>query len=166
MKNSANDLEDGKVTINDETKEAFAKYIAEYGAVDSWTPEQKEALVKYLKDSSIPDSYEADDENATVTYEKDTSDIDSFDPPNFIRTITYKIKDAFSNAASNAANAGKKRREQRFGGVNGTANADGTTGRAFKQGSWGTKNSGTALVGELGREILRPYIVICIKKSI
>ena len=39
-------------------------------------------------------------------------------------------------------------------GVNGTANVNGTTGRAFKQGSWGTKNSGTALVGELGAETL------------
>ena len=44
--------------------------------------------------------------------------------------------------------------------VNGTANVDGTvfangtTGKAFKQGSWGTKDSGTALVGELGTETL------------
>ena len=36
-------------------------------------------------------------------------------------------------------------------GANGTANVNGT---AFRQGSWGTKNSGTALVGELGRETL------------
>ena len=41
-----------------------------------------------------------------------------------------------------------------FNEVDGTANVNGTTGRAFKQGSWGTKNSGTALVGELGRETL------------
>ena len=41
-----------------------------------------------------------------------------------------------------------------FSDVNGTANVDGTTGRAFKQGNWGTKNSGTALVGELGTETL------------
>lgn len=56
------------------------------------------------------------------------------------------------------ANAGKKKAAQRTGAdlspVNGTANVNGTTGRAFKQGSWGTKNSGTALVGELGREVL------------
>jgi hypothetical protein len=38
--------------------------------------------------------------------------------------------------------------------VNGTAFADGTTGRAFKQGNWSTKNSGTALMGELGRETI------------
>ena len=39
-------------------------------------------------------------------------------------------------------------------GANGTADVNGTTGKAFKQGSWGTKNSGTALVGELGPEVL------------
>lgn len=47
-------------------------------------------------------------------------------------------------------------------GVNGTANVNGTafshgtvaSGRAFKQGDWSTKKSETALVGELGREIV------------
>jgi hypothetical protein len=40
--------------------------------------------------------------------------------------------------------------------ANGTAFADGTTGKsgkAFKQGNWGTKNSGVALMGELGRKL-------------
>lgn len=37
--------------------------------------------------------------------------------------------------------------------ANGTAHANGTTsGRAFKEGNWGTKDSGVALVGELGQE--------------
>ena len=41
-------------------------------------------------------------------------------------------------------------------GVNGTAHADGTVngGRAFKQGSWGAKEDGVALMGELGPEII------------
>lgn len=40
--------------------------------------------------------------------------------------------------------------------VNGTAHADGTVngGRAFKQGKWGATESGTALMGELGPEII------------
>lgn len=40
--------------------------------------------------------------------------------------------------------------------ANGTANANGTTqsGRAFAKGDWGIKGSGTALVGELGTEVL------------
>lgn len=43
------------------------------------------------------------------------------------------------------------------GQVNGTAHADGTARtnkKAFKQGSWGTKESGVALMGELGPEII------------
>lgn len=43
------------------------------------------------------------------------------------------------------------------GGVDGTAHAGGTAhvdGTAFKAGSWGTKNSGTALGGELGEELV------------
>ena len=66
--------------------------------------------------------------------------------------VVEKVKSAVSNAASAGAKAVKKRFG--IGGVNGTANVNGTTGQAFKQGSWGTKNSGTALVGELGRETL------------
>ncbi len=40
--------------------------------------------------------------------------------------------------------------------VNGTANANGTaqSGRSFAKGDWGIKGSGTALVGELGTEVL------------
>ena len=71
---------------------------------------------------------------------------------------TEKVKKVVDTVAS----AGKKVLKKRFGigGANGTANADGTafadgvTGRAYKQGSWGTKNSGAALVGELGTEVL------------
>lgn len=38
--------------------------------------------------------------------------------------------------------------------VNGTAYANGATGRSFAQGNWGTKDDGTALMGELGPELL------------
>lgn len=38
--------------------------------------------------------------------------------------------------------------------VNGTAFADGTTGKAFKNGNWGAKEDGSALMGELGQEIV------------
>ena len=39
---------------------------------------------------------------------------------------------------------------------NGTASADGTAiaGHSFAKGNWGIKDSGTALVGELGQELL------------
>jgi TP901 family phage tail tape measure protein len=38
--------------------------------------------------------------------------------------------------------------------ASGTAFVKGTTGRAFKQGNWGTKENGVALGGELGTELL------------
>lgn len=71
---------------------------------------------------------------------------------NFIKSGWNAVKEWVGNVAS----GGKKKAAQRTGGgtVNGTANVNGTTGRAFKQGNWGTKNSGTALVGELGTEVL------------
>ena len=152
-----------------EAKDAFVKYLADGGEIDKFDPKNKESWVVYDTDTTKPDGYDPNDPDATVTYKKDTSDIDGYNPPNFIRTVTYKIKEIISKVAS----GGKSKAAQRTGadpdgkgGVNGTANVNGTTGRAFKQGSWGTKDSGTALMGELGRKNLRPYIVICIKKSI
>ena len=38
--------------------------------------------------------------------------------------------------------------------ADGTAYANGTVGKAFKHGNWGTGDSGTALVGELGQEMV------------
>lgn len=69
----------------------------------------------------------------------------------FVNTIK-----TVKNIVENGASAGKKARNKRFGtsDVNGTAYVNGAAGRAYKQGSWGTKVSGTALVGELGREVL------------
>lgn len=60
------------------------------------------------------------------------------------------------------SNAGRKKANQRTGAdpagndseVNGTANVNGTIGRALKRGDWRTKKTETALTGELGREIV------------
>ena len=40
------------------------------------------------------------------------------------------------------------------GSVNGTAHVNGTAGNAFAKGNWGTKEDGSALMGELGQEII------------
>lgn len=40
------------------------------------------------------------------------------------------------------------------GSVNGTAHVNGTVGNAFAKGNWGTKEDGSALMGELGQEII------------
>lgn len=76
-----------------------------------------------------------------------------------IKKITRNITEAFNSPA-----AGK---------FNGTAHADGTVnrnaGHAFASGNWGIERNETALVGELGQEIvnfLRSYIVICMKNNL
>lgn len=76
-----------------------------------------------------------------------------------LQTKINSLKGKIVNVGVQIAAGGKKKAAQRTGAdpagndseANGTANVNGT---AYKQGSWGTKNSGTALVGELGREVL------------
>ena len=66
------------------------------------------------------------------------------------------------NALANAISAVRSKtvtvttRQRTVSEANGTAHADGTanTGKAFKQGKWGAKESGTALMGELGPELI------------
>ena len=83
-----------------------------------------------------------------------------------IDSLKDKTINVVTNFIENGSKKGESAAEKRTGKnlkvnnttnlseINGTAHADGTVGRAFKQGSWGTKSSGTALVGELGREVL------------
>ena len=102
--------------------------------------------------------------DAKVNTDGQKKKIDTFQ--SWIDNIKGKTVDivinTFKNVIETVSSGGKKKAAQRTGSdpdgkgsnVNGTANVNGTIGRAFKQGSWGTKNSGTALVGELGREVL------------
>lgn len=72
--------------------------------------------------------------------------------------VTKYVKQGIENGAALGKWAVGKRTG--VGSVNGTANVNGaafvngTVGKAFKQGNWGTKDSGCALVGELGQELL------------
>lgn len=84
-----------------------------------------EILVKAGVDGSLVTGYVPEDKTATVTYSCVHTDVDNYNPPNLTRTVTYK----------------------KVGDV-------GVDGTAFKAGSWGTKNSGTALGGELGEELV------------
>lgn len=61
-----------------------------------------------------------------------------------VKTIGAKIKNAITGDGGVDGTAH----------VGGTAFAKGTTGKAFKSGTWGTKNSGIALGGELGEELV------------
>lgn len=110
-----------------EQKQAIAKFLKDSGEVDGYQPGQKEAIARFLKDSSQPDSYQPNDKNATASYGVDSSKVDSYTPPTKTGVVNY------------VAN------------VNGTAHVNGT---AFAQGNWGTKENGTALMGELGQEVI------------
>ena len=111
--------------------------------IDGYVPPDKDATVTYGKDSTEVDEYDPPNFTRTVTFTVDSYSVDIYDPSNLTRTVTYKVKtEGEISEANGTANA------------NGTAFANGTSGRAFKQGDWGIKGSGTALGGELGTEIL------------
>lgn len=97
-----------------------------------------EILVKAGVDDSLVTGYVPEDKDATVTYSCVHTDVDNYNPPNLNRTVTYKVK-----------TVGEVE-------VDGTAHA---TGTAFSDGkvrhsNWGKKDSGIALGGELGEELV------------
>lgn len=126
-----------------EQKQAIAKFLKDSGEVDGYQPGQKEAIARFLKDSSQPDSYQPNDKNATASYGVDSSKVDSYTPPTKTGVVNY-----VANVIGYVAG---KVKEIVGGGANGTAHVNGT---AFAQGNWGTKENGTALMGELGQEVI------------
>ena len=111
-----------------------------------------ELLVKAGIDESAIIGYSPENKNATVIYRVDHSAVDLYNPQDLTRTVTYNVVTNGTPPSGGTI------------GVNGTANASGTAnnslarvhsyGRAMLNGDWGTKKSGTTLVGELGREIV------------
>lgn len=126
-----------------EQKQAIAKFLKDSGEVDGYQPGQKEAIARFLKDSSQPDSYQPNDKNATASYGVDSSKVDSYTPPKKTGVVNYIV-----NVIGSVVG---KVKEIVGGGANGTAHVNGT---AFAQGNWGTKENGTALMGELGQEVI------------
>lgn len=126
-----------------EQKQAIAKFLKDSGEVDGYQPGQKEAIARFLKDSSQPDSYQPNDKNATASYGVDSSNVDSYTPPTKTGVVNY-VANVIGSVAGKA-------KEIVGGGANGTAHVNGT---AFAQGNWGTKENGTALMGELGQEVI------------
>lgn len=134
-----------------EQKQAFVEFIKQSAEVDGWTPEHKDALVKFGVEKSQVDAWAAKskDETATVAYKPDTSALPTWFAP-IKRTVNY-VASGVTNAISSIFGGGSV---DGTAHVNGTAYANGSTGRAFKKGSWDTKDSGTALMGELGQETI------------
>lgn len=125
------------------TPEVMVKAGIDDTAIIGYNPDDKNGTVKYGVDKSAVDSYSPGNKSAKVVYTPDTSQLPSELTPLRREVQYYKTGDV---------------------SVNGTAHVSGTAnnslsrvhnyGRACLNGDWGTKKSGTTLVGELGREIV------------
>lgn len=113
--------------------------------------------VKTNVDTSAVDAYSPSDKPGKVTYDVDASKVNSWPAPPKFGTVTYTpsvgaLTDSQLHKTGTitykATVVGKP------SDVNGTAHANGTAGHAFKNGDWSTKDSGTALMGELGQELI------------
>lgn len=137
----------------------IAKFIADHGAVDSWKPEDREAVARFLLDSSEVDNYEPENKQGTAIYSVDDAKVSRWLAPTKQGTAVYtpklsttKLPTLQGTANYTVTTSSSSVRGHVYGQstkVDGTAHVNGT---AFKRGSWGTKDSGTALVGELGQE--------------
>ena len=108
--------------------------------VDEYVAEDKPANVVYGIEDSKVRKYKAGNKNAFVNFNPNTSAIDRWQPKPKYAQVIYS---AVSTTGSG------KMAQRALSKVNGTAHVNGT---AFAHGDWSTKDSGTALVGELGRE--------------
>ena len=125
------------------------------GAIDNLDPKTVQAIADVLGIKDVDSLRNSINKlkSKTVTTTAKTSGTSALQKlKNLWDSIKSKTVTIFTSTNSKRDFGGDD--EDGSGGVNGTANVNGTAGRAFKQGSWGTNGSGTALVGELGREVL------------
>ena len=138
-------------------KKAKVTFTADSKSADGYKPQDKQAKVTFGKDSSVPDGYKPSDKHATVIFGKDTSSPEGYSPSPKSATVTYTPNT--SGLPSSFPSITRYVNYVKTGAVSvdGTAHANGTAyarGTAFARGNWGTRSSGTALVGELGEELL------------
>ena len=128
-----------------------------YNAIENLDPKTVEAVANALGITDVESLKGAIDNvkgkdvevNATTSGESKLSGLKSL--IDGIKSKSVTITSWFKKITS----GGSTRNDSNgFSDANGTANVNGTTGRAFSQGNWRTKKSETALVGELGREIV------------
>lgn len=162
--------EDGTITytanVENEPKgeDLNKKGTLEYEAKvnDSGVAKDKSAKVSFTKDSSAADNYKPGDKQAKVIFTKDSSAPDNYHPSDKIATVNYHANTSGLPTSLPSITRYVNYVKTGGGGVDGTAHANGTAfshgtarkGVAFARGNWGTRSSGTALVGELGEELL------------
>lgn len=138
-----NDIATVQQTINSISKEQLISVGVDESAVKGYTSTtaEKDGVTKFNVDSSEVDAYNPEDKNAKVRYSPDLTAVYRADFPNVQRTIYYNaeiVGGVPSGTTTTTTKSGKAH-------VNGTA---------YAQGNWGTKDSGIALGGELGEEIV------------
>ena len=142
VKAKANISEDSLNAINTKLSGITADIIVKAGVdatkVAEYDPEEKNSKVNYeVNDSKVVKfKNQNHDVSANVNY---TAKFGKVTAPSIEGTYYYKFQKA---------------------GVDGTAHSKGTAfvnGNAFAKGNWGTKESGIALGGELGQELVRFY---------
>lgn len=132
-------------------KAAITKFLAEHGDVDAYKPADRQALATFLLDNALVEGYQPTDKDLDVIAEVNKSNVDNYQPKDKTMTVWATIKKVGSDLWNAVTGKGSV---DGTAHVNGTAYANGSTGRAFKKGSWDTKDSGTALMGELGQETI------------
>ncbi|MCH5300211.1 MAG: phage tail tape measure protein [Ruminococcus sp.] len=116
--------------INGIKPEVLVKLGVKAEFIDEYDPDDKTKKVTYLLESKEVDKYDPKNHKRTVTYSLiKTSDLREFNPKDITRTVTYDIK------------------------TNGSVPSK-AQGTAYANGNWGTKDSGVALGGEIGQELV------------
>lgn len=103
-------------------------------------------LVKAGVDSSLVDGYTPEDKDATVTYNVNRQAVDNFLAADLTKSGTVKWYNDTSSVRTSFKASGSVVQQ-----ANGTAHANGT---AYTGGKWGLDKDETALVGELGSELV------------
>ena len=120
------------------------------------------ATIDKVDDTNVK-NYKAPAKKGTVSYSVDeNSKVYSWTAPSKKGTVNYSAEvEALTNAQKHKTGTiTYSAKIKGFPVVNGTANvngsafANGTTGKAYRHGDWGVKKTETALTGELGQELV------------
>lgn len=123
-------------TISAISPEMMVKAGLDSSLIDGYEPPDKANEVKYSVNDSDVQKYTAPKKTGTVTY---TAHMNSWTAPTKYGTVIYTVKTVGKSPS------------------NGTANSFGiglSNGTAFAKGSWGAKDSGVALGGEVAPELV------------
>lgn len=130
--------------------------------ISAITPEM---IVAAGVDSTLVDEYESAEHttDGEVIWDNNTTAIDTYIGSTHQTSGTVVWSNDTTNVKT-SFNATGTIKWNNIGGVNATARAqgtayvNGTVGKAYKQGDWGTKDSGIALGGEIGQELVKILI--------